>query len=268
MQRTRGKFGCLMRFLSFGARLCKRWPVLACPPFRSRMPGKQRRHPSEPRNRNSARYTKALLDFWTGHKLTAWRFLPILKEKGCKGGTAYEHTVYRRNGGSRPEAFWRLLPALLCCVAGDVVLALYNHLRQPGLFLAGLGTFLVGHALFVWGLCRLQPMGWPVPLAAVLGAGAAAALSGMPRMQTGRMRPWVVLYAAFVSALLGKGLQLAFGMAQPWCFLVLAGAALFWISDLLILFLYFYPSRHPAVHIANLLTYYYAMFLIAVSLAV
>lgn len=170
--------------------------------------------------------------------------------------------------GSRPEAFWRLLPALLCCAVGDVVLALYNRLRRPGLFLAGLGAFLAGHTLFVWGLCRLQPMGWPVPLAAVLGAGGAAVLSGMPGIRTGRMRPWVVVYAAFVSALLGKGLQLAFGMGQPWCFLVLAGAALFWISDLLILFLYFSPSKHPAVHVANLLTYYYAMFLIAVSLAV
>lgn len=170
--------------------------------------------------------------------------------------------------GSRPEAFWRLLPALLCCVVGDVVLALYNHLRRQSLFLAGLVAFLAGHILFVWGLCQLQPMGWPVPLAAVLGAGGAAALSGMPGMRTGRMRPWVVLYAAFVSALLGKGLQLAFGMGQLWCFLVLAGAVLFWISDLLILFLYFYHSKHPAVHVANLLTYYYAMFLIAVSLAV
>ena len=169
--------------------------------------------------------------------------------------------------GSRPEAFWRLLPALLCCVVGDVVLALYNHLRRPGLFLAGLGAFLAGHALFVWGLCRLQPVDWLVPLAAVLGAVGAAVLSGMPGMRTGRMRPWVILYAAFVSALLGKGLQLAFGVAQPWCFLVLAGAALFWVSDLLILFLYFYHAKHPAVHVANLLTYYYAMFLIAVSLA-
>ena len=156
--------------------------------------------------------------------------------------------------------------AVLC--GGDVVLALYNKLHRPGLFLAGLGAFLAGHSLFVWGLCQLQPMGWPVPLAAVLGAGGAAVLSGMPGMQTGRMRPLVVLYAAFVSALLGKGLQLAFGMGQPWCFLVLAGAVLFWISDLLILFLYFYPPRRTAVHVANLLTYYYAMFLIAVSLAV
>ena len=81
------------------------------------------------------------------------------------------------------------------------------------------------------------------------------------------MRPWVVLYAAFVSALLGKGMQLAFGIGQPWCFLVLAGAALFWVCVLLILFLYFYEKKHPAVHIANLLTYYYAMFLLGASLA-
>ena len=103
-------------------------------------------------------------------------------------------------------------------------------------------------------------------LAAVLGAVGAAVLSGMPGMQTGRMRPWVILYAAFVSALLGKGLQLAFGIAQPWCFLVLTGAALFWVSDLLILFLYFYRTSHPAVHAANLATYYYGMFLVAISL--
>jgi len=80
--------------------------------------------------------------------------------------------------GSRPEAFWHLLPALLCCVAGDVVLALYNNLHRPGLFLAGLGAFLAGHTLFVWGLCRLQPMGWPVPLAAALGAGGAVLHAG------------------------------------------------------------------------------------------
>ena len=29
--------------------------------------------------------------------------------------------------GSRPEAFWRLLPALLCCLVGDVAVS-YTHL--------------------------------------------------------------------------------------------------------------------------------------------
>ena len=49
--------------------------------------------------------------------------------------------------GSRPRAFRQLLPALLLCLAGDVILALYNHDRRPGLFLGGLVSFLGGHAL-------------------------------------------------------------------------------------------------------------------------
>ena len=95
--------------------------------------------------------------------------------------------------GSRPEAFWRLLPALLCCVAGDVVLALYNDLRRPGLFLAGLGAFLAGHSLFVWGLCRLQPMGWPVPLAAVPSRGLE------PRLAAGQKKPQAVALWTFAA---------------------------------------------------------------------
>ena len=78
--------------------------------------------------------------------------------------------------------------------------------------------------------------------------------------------PMAAVYAAFVSAFLGKGFQLAAGLGQPWCFLVLTGAALFWVSDLLILFLYFYRTSHPAVHAANLATYYYGMFLVDISL--
>ena len=92
--------------------------------------------------------------------------------------------------GSRPEAFWRLLPALLCCVAGDVVLALYNKLHRPGLFLAGLGAFLAGHSLFVWGLCQLQPMGWPVPLAAVLGPAARRCFPACRECRPGGCALW------------------------------------------------------------------------------
>lgn len=169
--------------------------------------------------------------------------------------------------GSRPEAFWKLLPALLCCVAGDVVLALFNRRRRPALFLAGLVSFLAGHGLFVWGLCRLQPLGWPVPAVALAGLAALLAVDRAGRVRLGRMRPWAMVYALFVSALLGKGLQLAAGLGDAWCFLVLAGAALFWLSDLLILFLYFTPGEHRALHAANLLTYYGAMALLALSLA-
>lgn len=168
--------------------------------------------------------------------------------------------------GSRPEAFVHLAPALGCCVTGDVLLAVYNRRRRLPWFVAGGVCFLAGHGLFVWGLCRLQPVGWPVPVAAAAGALGVLALSRLPGMRFGRLLPMAAVYAAFVSAFLGKGFQLAAGLGQPWCFLVLAGAALFWVSDLLILFLYFYRTSHPVVHAANLATYYYGMFLVAISL--
>lgn len=168
--------------------------------------------------------------------------------------------------GSRPEAFVHLAPALGCCVTGDVLLAIYNRRRKLPWFVAGGTCFLAGHGLFVWGLCRLQPTNWLVPAAAAAGALGVLALSRLPGMHFGRLLPMAAIYAAFVSAFLGKGAQLAIGLGQPWCFLVLAGAALFWISDLLILFLYFHRNPHPAIHPANLATYYYGMFLVGLSL--
>lgn len=169
--------------------------------------------------------------------------------------------------GNRPVAFWQLLPALLFCLAGDVILALYNRSRRSALFLAGLVCFLAGHLLFLWGLDRVQPLGWPVFLAAVLGGSGVWGLSRLPVLKIGKFLPWTILYGAAVSALVGKAVQLAAGLGEAWCFWALGGAALFWISDLLILFLYFWPGRHLRLHGANLLTYYGGMALLALSLA-
>lgn len=169
--------------------------------------------------------------------------------------------------GNRPQAFWQLLPALLLCLAGDLLLALYNRSRRPRLFLEGLACFLAGHFLFIWGLCRVQPLGWPVAVAALAGGAGVWALSRLPVLEIGSFLPWTILYGAAVSALVGKAVQLAAGPGEAWCFWVLGGAVLFWVSDLLILFLYFWPGKHPRIHRANLLAYYIGMALLALSLA-
>lgn len=169
--------------------------------------------------------------------------------------------------GHRPLAFWQMLPALLCCLAGDVILAVYNRSRRPGLFVAGLVCFLAGHLLFIWGLCRVQPLGWLVGAAALAGGCGVWCLGRLPVLQLGKMLPWSLVYGAVVSALVGKTLQLALGLGEPWCFWALGGAALFWVSDFLILFLYFWQGDHPRIHAANLLTYYGGMALLALSLA-
>ena len=169
--------------------------------------------------------------------------------------------------GQRPLAFWQMLPALLCCLAGDVILALYNRSRRIPLFMAGLLSFLAGHFLFLWGLSRVRPMDWTTAAAALGGAVGVWALSRLPVLEMGRTLPWTMIYGAAVSALVGKAFRLMVSLGEPWCLWVLGGAALFWVSDLLILFLYFWPGRHPRIHAANLLTYYGGMALLAFSLA-
>ncbi len=53
--------------------------------------------------------------------------------------------------------FWLMLPAFVCCFAGDVILAFYNKIKKKRLFLLGLVTFLMGHLFFIRWLDRMQP---------------------------------------------------------------------------------------------------------------
>ena len=54
--------------------------------------------------------------------------------------------------------FWLMLPAFVCCFAGDVMLAFYNKIKKKRLFLLGLVTFLMGHLFFIRWLDRMQPL--------------------------------------------------------------------------------------------------------------
>ena len=53
--------------------------------------------------------------------------------------------------------FWLMLPAFVCCFAGDVILAFYNKIKKKRLFLLGLVTFLMGLLIFIRWLDRMQP---------------------------------------------------------------------------------------------------------------
>lgn len=55
--------------------------------------------------------------------------------------------------------FWLMLPAFVCCFAGDVILAFYNKIKKKRLFLLGLVTFLMGHLFFIRWLDRIRAAG-------------------------------------------------------------------------------------------------------------
>lgn len=111
--------------------------------------------------------------------------------------------------------FWLMLPAFVCCFAGDVMLAFYNKIKKKRLFLLGLVTFLMGHLFFIRWLDRMQPLAvtdMVFPVIAVIGVFA---VTGMGSFHTGRLRPCILVYTFFIAYLFAKSMHIA--VSIPTC---------------------------------------------------
>lgn len=167
----------------------------------------------------------------------------------------------------RTPGVWAFTAGFALCAAGDVALGIYNLFRRPAWMAGGMGVFFCGHLCFVGGLWRLHAAG---PAWLVLPAAAAAAMGlllhrGVVKM--GGLAPLGVCYCFAVSTLLTQSLSVLAGLGTFGAGLLCAGAALFWGSDLILLFLYFRRrDKSSALHIANLLTYYGGILLLALSI--
>lgn len=161
------------------------------------------------------------------------------------------------------HTFWLMLPGILFCFIGDVFMALYNRQRKRLHFLLGVVIFLSGHLCFVRWLCSMQPIEITdliIPVSAVL---LTWYLVSRRDIHTGRMQPFIILYAFFVALFLAKALHLAWSEPTSAHVMIAVGSILFFVSDVSIIFLYFRKRKGSGVHIFNLVTYYAAMFLLA-----
>lgn len=164
------------------------------------------------------------------------------------------------------HTFWLMLPGILFCFVGDVFMALYNRQRKRQHFLLGVGIFLSGHLCFVRWLCSKQPITIFDLIIPILAVCFTWYLVSRRDIHTGKMQPFVVLYAFFVALFLSKALHLAWSEPTSAHIMIAVGSILFFVSDVSIIFLYFQKRKGAAVHIFNLATYYAAMFLLAVHL--
>lgn len=163
-------------------------------------------------------------------------------------------------------SFWLMLPAFFCCFAGDIFLALYNCYRKRIHFLMGLGIFLAGHLCFVRWLCEKQAIFLPELLCALAGVGISWYLVSRKDIHTGRLKPFILLYTFFVALFFAKGQRLMLSEPTLQNGMIAAGSALFLVSDISILFLYFRKRKSVGIHLFNLTTYYYGMFFLAAQL--
>ncbi len=163
--------------------------------------------------------------------------------------------------------FWRLFPAFIFCFFGDYFLAKQEHGEQKKLFLLGLGSFLLGHCTFLFALSYVQPVNRYTFIMPLLGVIFVKGLTMLSNMEVGQQKIPVLIYAYFVSALFVKCIQIALnGNLAPFYVLVFLGGFLFFVSDGIILFLYFYQKKYVIMKFLNLFTYYSATFLLGISI--
>lgn len=175
-------------------------------------------------------------------------------------------------GGARGDraAFALLLGALTLCAFGDVLLGLANKnatrvSKKP--FLLGALSFSLAHVVFCVLYFARQSFHWahlvlPLCLVAVLWA-----LERRDAVRLKKMRAMAYVYTFLVGLMAAGAAGFGLGAAPlGWLGLFLvAGAALFLVSDVILLFLYFGTHRKKWHRTANLLTYYCGVFLLALA---
>ena len=168
--------------------------------------------------------------------------------------------------GNNLNYYQYTFPAFFMCFIGDIFLGLFNGKKRKIYFLTGTLAFLTAHIFFIIGFCSIQSFYVYDLLFPMIAVSTIAILIKKRSMTMGKLKPFVYLYAFFVSTLFWKSIHIFLTVARLQTVCLLIGSFLFMISDLLILFLYFYKKRRWSVHGLNIATYYYGVFFLALSL--
>lgn len=162
------------------------------------------------------------------------------------------------------NAFLVLFVPLVLCLIGDLFMAFYQLRKRKRDFFLGLVLFLFAHLGFIYMLFQLNSSIrlWNIVLPIVVFVTFWSVKKQM-HLHLGKLLVPSSVYSIILAFMLSKCLQQMVvhpTIATAW--LGLAGM-LFFISDVTLLFLYFYKfsnrERRRMVHYMNLVTYYFAM---------
>ena len=158
-------------------------------------------------------------------------------------------------------SYWILL-GLCLCLGGDIAL-MFQQRRKP--FLLGLVLFLLGHIAYTVAFTLLgNASGWSL-LSALLLLAAGLAFFRLIAAQLGSMRIPVILYFLVISLMVvqATGLPTSPAVNGPQAIMVISGALLFYLSDVMLAANRFWrPWRYNRISLAF---YYGGQFLIAMS---
>lgn len=166
------------------------------------------------------------------------------------------------------RARWVVAGLAIGAVA-DVLIDLrhvYEGRKGEHAFLAGIVVFLLGHLAYL--MACLPYCEWPV-VALVLGVALSGVLvwQVFPRTEaTPVFRAIGLAYLVAISILNAAALVAVVSYPSRQALMFLAGALLFLLSDVIHILNNFGPQRRAALRVGNLMLYYVAQLLIALSL--
>lgn len=152
-----------------------------------------------------------------------------------------------------------LFVGLVFAMAGDIVLNLY--------FIGGAILFAIGHVFFFVSYCFVQEFKWTdLIYTAIIFVPSLMVLLFVPILNYGGILMQIVCiaYALIISLMLGKAIANFVREKNMFTLIILVGCALFFFSDLMLLFDVFAGAK--VAGILCLATYYPAEFLLAHSI--
>lgn len=155
-----------------------------------------------------------------------------------------------------PHRYLLLFPILFCMI-GDIFLAIYN--RYNKCFKLGLISFLIAHCYFVYNMCQILPFKLINIIFPIIMVIFVYILNNKQIINLKEKSTYCLIYAFFVSLLLSKAFDIYLNHFNIQAYLLLIGSILFFISDFILLFMYF-KKRTKILHLLNLLTYYLAIY--------
>lgn len=189
----------------------------------------------------------------------------IAKTAASLGFVAVAIYGYIQSGDTR--FFFAMLPALLLCLGGDFFLSLPSADDFGIGFFAGLITFTLGHIAFLVVFILMTPITWYEFILPLLLVIVIFLVTRGPGFDLGNLTIPILLYGFLVAWTFSRSgvIILALGLTGRTICLFF-GSLLFMISDIILLFVYFYEQDFSWMSFVNLASYYSGMFLLAASI--
>lgn len=154
-----------------------------------------------------------------------------------------------------------ILAGIICAFLGDVLLIDY--------FMIGAIFFAIGHIFFLIAFYFYEKFSiWDIVCSAILILFSMLVIFLYKGFEWYGMKMIVVIYAIIISIMLGKAISNAIlSKNKPFSIIIMLGAILFFISDMMLLFNNF-ARISPIFDYICLATYYPGVFLLALSVGI